>query len=73
LCFLQQVHTIQREMSDINQLRKEEMEEIIDFYNFIAEFGHIFYGDNSELEEPFKKITEGIEQVKAIIEHYHSY
>ena len=60
-------------MSDINQLRKEEMEEIIDFYNFIAEFGHIFYGDNSELEEPFKKITEGIEQVKEIIEHYHSY
>ena len=47
-------------MSDINELRKEEMEEIIDFYNFIAEFGHIFYGDNSELEEPFKKITDPV-------------
>ena len=60
-------------MSNINQLRKEEMEQVIDFYYHIEEYGHIFYGDNSELEEPFKKITEGIEQVKAIIEHYHSY
>ena len=60
-------------MSHIKQLRKGEMEEIINFYHFIKEYGHIFYGDNSELEEPFKKITDGIEQVRAIVEDYYSY
>ena len=60
-------------MSNINQIRKEEMEQVIDFYYHIEEYGHIFYGDNSELEEPFKKITEGIEQVREIVENYYSH
>jgi len=49
------------------------MQEIIDFYNHIEEYGHIFYGDNSELEDSFKKIMEGIEEVKAKIEYYYGY
>jgi len=60
-------------MPDIKELRKEEMEEIIDFYYSIEESGHIFYGDNTELEGPFKKIMEGIEEVRAIQNKYWSY
>jgi hypothetical protein len=60
-------------MPDIKELRKEEMEEIIDFYYSIEESGHIFYGDNTELEGPFKKIMEGIEEIRAIQNKYWSY
>jgi hypothetical protein len=60
-------------MADIKDLRKNEMEEIIDFWNHIQEYGHIFYGDNQELEEPFKKILEGIEEVRKIQDKYWSH
>jgi hypothetical protein len=60
-------------MPDIKDLRKEEMGEIIDFYYSIEESGHIFYGDNTELEGPFKKIMEGIEEIRAIQNKYWSY
>jgi hypothetical protein len=60
-------------MADIKDLRKNEMEEIIDFLNNIQEYGHIFYGDNQELEEPFKKIIEGIEEVRKIQDKYWSH
>jgi hypothetical protein len=60
-------------MPNIKDLRKEEMQEIIDFYHSIEEYGHIFYGDNSELEVPFKKIMEGIEEIRAIQKEYWSY
>ena len=60
-------------MPDIKELRKEDMEEIIDFYYSIEESGHIFYGDNTELEGPFKKIMEGIEEIRAIQNKYWSY
>jgi hypothetical protein len=60
-------------MPDIKDLRKEEMEEIIDFYYSIEEYGHIFYGDNAELEGPFKKIMEGMEEIRAIQNKYWSY
>ena len=39
-------------MPNIKDIRKDEMEEIIDFYYHIQEYGHIFYGENSELDEP---------------------
>jgi hypothetical protein len=60
-------------MANIKDLRPAEMEEIIDFWRSIEEYGHIFYGDNQELEEPFKKIMEGIEEIRAIQNKYWSY
>lgn len=60
-------------MPHIKELRKNEMEEIIDFYHHIEEYGHIFYGDNQELEEPFKKIMEGIDEIRKIQKEYWSY
>lgn len=29
-------------MADIKELKKEEMSEIIDFYHFIDNYGHVF-------------------------------
>lgn len=60
-------------MPHIKELRKNEMEEIIDFYHHIKEYGHIFYGDNQELEEPFKKIMEGIDEIRKIQKEYWPY
>jgi hypothetical protein len=60
-------------MPNIKDIRKSEMEQIIDFWNHIQEYGHIFYGDNQELEEPFKKILEGIEEVRKIQDKYWSH
>jgi len=60
-------------MPNIKDIRKVEMQEIIDFYYHIEDYGHIFYGDNSELESAFKKIMEGIEEVRKIQNEYWSY
>ena len=60
-------------MPHIKELRKEEMQEVIDFYYFIEEYGHIFYGNNSELEPAFKKIIEGIDEIREIIDGYYGY
>lgn len=60
-------------MPNIKDIRKVEMQEIIDFYYHIQDYGHIFYGDNSELEPAFKKIMEGIEEVRKIQNEYWSY
>ena len=43
-------------MADIKEIKSLEMEEIIDFYRFIEDYGHIFYDDPSTLDEPFNKI-----------------
>jgi len=55
-------------MPNIKELKKSEMGEIIDFYYFIEEYGHIFYDEPKVLDEPFKKILEGIEEVKKIVD-----
>lgn len=49
-------------MADIKVLKKQEMQEIIDFYYKIDEYGHIFHLDSKLLDEPFKKILEGMSE-----------
>ena len=51
----------------IKELKKNEMKEVIDFYYFIEEYGHIFYDNPKVLDEPFKKIINGIEEVRKVI------
>lgn len=60
-------------MPNIKEIKSEEMEEIIDFYHHIEEYGHIFYGKPEDLDEPFKKILEGISEIREIINEYWSY
>ena len=55
-------------MSDIAKIKQLEMQEIIDFYYKIDEFGHVFHFDDKLLDEPFKKIMEGISEIEKMID-----
>ena len=44
------------------------MNEISDFYYHIEEYGHIFHLDPKLLDEPFKKIIEGIEEIEKMMD-----
>lgn len=53
---------------DIKDIKKHEMQEIIDFYYKIEEYGHIFHLDPKLLDEPFKKILDGISEVEKMMD-----
>ncbi len=53
---------------NIKDIKKIEMQEIIDFYYFIEDYGHIFYDEPNVLNEPFKKIIDGINEVRKIVD-----
>ena len=53
---------------DIKDIKKEEMGDIIDFYYGIEEFGHIYHFPPERLDEPFKKIMEGIKEVQQLMD-----
>jgi hypothetical protein len=53
---------------DIKELKPNEMQEIIDFYHHIEDYGHIFHLDPSRLDEPFRKIIEGIYEIREMME-----
>ena len=54
-------------MSDIKEFKTNEMQEIIDFYHLIEDYGHIFELDPKLLDAPFAKIMEGIAEVKDML------
>ena len=53
---------------DIKELKPQEMEEIIDFYYYIEDYGHIFHFEPEKLDEPFKKIIEGISEIRKMMD-----
>lgn len=53
---------------NIKDIKQNELQEIIDFYYHIKDFGHIFYDDPKVLDKPFSKIMEGIDEIKKIID-----
>lgn len=57
---------------DIFQHKKQEMQEIIDFYYHIEEYGHIYYDEPELLDKPFNKILEGINEITKLIENNYS-
>lgn len=57
---------------NINEIKKEELNEIKDFINFIEDYGHIFYDDPKTLDESFNKILKGINEIKEIIDDNYS-
>lgn len=59
-------------MANIKEIKKLEMQEIIDFYYFIEEYGYIFYDDPKILDEPFRKMMEGIEEITNIVDDNYS-
>jgi hypothetical protein len=50
-------------MANINIVKESEMQEIIDFYYYIKEYGHIVSVESKLLEIPFNKILEGMRDV----------
>lgn len=52
---------------NIGDIKKEEMQEIIDFYYHIEEYGYIYHYPVEKLDEPFKKILEGINEVRHLM------
>lgn len=59
-------------MANIAEIKKQEMEEIMDFCHFIGDYGHIFHDDPKVLDAPFAKIIEGINEVKKIVDRNYS-
>ena len=57
---------------DIKEIKKYEMIEIIDFYHFIEDYGHIFYDDPKILDSSFKKILDGIAEIREIVNDNYS-
>jgi hypothetical protein len=55
-------------MANIGDIKEAEMQEIIDFYYGIEEYGHIFHLDPKLLDEPFKKIMEGMKEVRKMMD-----
>lgn len=53
---------------DIKELKPQEIQEIIDFYYHIQDYGHIFHLEPKLLDEPFKKILEGISEVRKMMD-----
>ncbi len=53
---------------DINEIKKQEVEEIYDFYSHIQDYGHVFHMDPKLLDEPFKKIKEGIDEIREMMD-----
>ena len=51
----------------ILEIKPEEMAEIREFCEFIKDYGHIFYAEPEDLDEPFRKIMEGIREVEEIV------
>jgi len=52
---------------DIKQIKSIEMQEIRDFCDTIDDYGHVYHYPAEKLNEPFKKILEGIEEVRKLM------
>ena len=52
---------------DIGKVKKHEMDDIRDFVSGIEEYGHIFLLPVERLDEPFRKILEGIEEIQQMM------
>lgn len=52
---------------NIKDIKSEEMQEIIDFYYGIEEYGHIYHYPPERLDEPFNKIMEGIKEINKLM------
>lgn len=52
---------------NIKKIKSTEMQEIQDFCIHIQEYGHIFHLDPKLLDEPFKKIMDGIAEIRKMM------
>ena len=53
---------------DIKEIKKEEISEIYDFLNLLQDYGHVYHYPPEKLDEPFKKIIEGIQEIQQLMD-----
>ena len=51
---------------DIKEIKKQEIDDIYDFLQGLQEYGHIYHYPPEKLDEPFKKILEGIQEIQQL-------
>ena len=52
---------------DIKKIKKEEVSEMYDFLEGLQDYGNIYHYPPEKLDEPFKKIMEGIEEIQQLM------
>lgn len=53
---------------NINEIKKEEVQTVINFLQHLEDYGHIYYYPDKWLDEPFRKILEGISEIKKLMD-----
>lgn len=53
---------------DIKEIKKIEIGEIYDFLQGLEDYGHIYHYPPEKLDEPFKKIMEGIDEIHKLMD-----
>ena len=54
-------------MADIKELKKQEVEEILAFWQGLQDYGHIYHYPAEKLNAPFKKIMDGIDEIQELM------
>ena len=52
---------------DIKKIKSTEIQDIRDFLQGLEDYGHIYHYSPEQLDEPFKKILEGIAEVQILM------
>lgn len=52
---------------DIKEIKNIEVGEIYDFLEGLQDYGHIYHYSPEKLDEPFKKIMEGIKEIQKLM------
>ena len=52
---------------NIKDIKSDELQEIRDFLQGVDEYGHIYHYPSEKLDEPFKKILDGIAEVQQLM------
>lgn len=53
---------------DIKEIKSIEVGEMYDFLEGLQDYGHIYHFPPERLNEPFKKIVEGMQEVQQLME-----
>ena len=52
---------------DIKEIKSTEVSEMYDFLEGLQDYGHIYHYPPEKLDEPFKKIMEGIDEIQQLM------
>ena len=53
---------------DIKKIKEQEIDDISNFLEVLEEYGHVYHFPPEKLDEPFKKILEGIQEIHELMD-----